>query len=94
MEVLLAQRQMFSPPKSVWWAGIMLSLGIGALCYVAAYKMVEYDAGERFMHQARNAQYHISSRIDTYSDVLRATASFFDASDRLTAKRFTALSAA
>ena len=74
---------MFSPPKSVWWAGIMLSLGVGALCYVAAYKMVEYDAGERFMHQARNAQYHISSRIDTYADVLRATASYFDASDKV-----------
>lgn len=83
MEVLLAQRQMFSPPKSVWWAGIMLSLGVGALCYVAAYKMVEYDAGERFMHQARNAQYHISSRIDTYADVLRATASYFDASGKV-----------
>ncbi len=66
----------------------MLSLGIGALCYVAAYKMVEYDAGERFMHQARNAQYHISSRIDTYSDVLRATASFFDASDRVDREAF------
>ncbi|HEX8405798.1 MAG TPA: CHASE domain-containing protein [Duganella sp.] len=88
MEVLLAQRQMFSPPKSVWWAGIMLSLGVGALCYVAAYKMVEYDAGERFMHQARNAQYHISSRIDTYTDVLRATASFFDASDRVDREAF------
>lgn len=88
MEVLLAQRQMFSPPKSVWWAGVMLSLGVGALCYVAAYKMVEYDAGERFMHQARNAQYHISSRIDTYSDVLRATASFFDASDRVDREAF------
>jgi signal transduction histidine kinase len=79
---------MFSPPKSVWWAGIMLSLGVGALCYVAAYKMVEYDAGERFMHQARNAQYHISSRIDTYTDVLRATASFFDASERVDREAF------
>ncbi|MEV4780954.1 CHASE domain-containing protein [Burkholderia sp. LMU1-1-1.1] len=88
MEVLLAQRQMFSPPKSVWWAGIMLSLGVGALCYVAAYKMVEYDAGERFMHQARNAQYHISSRIDTYADVLRATASYFDASGKVEREDF------
>lgn len=88
MEVLLAQRQMFSPPRSVWWAGIMLSLGVGALCYVAAYKMVEYDAGERFKQQARNAQYHLRSRIDTYSDVLRATASFFDASDRVDREAF------
>jgi len=77
----LAQRQWFSPSKPVWWAGILLSLAVGALCHVAADRAVEYDGNARFMHQARNAQYHISSHIDSYTNMLRATASFFDATD-------------
>ena len=85
---LLAQRQWFSPSKPVWWAGILLSLGVGALCYMAADRAVEYDGNARFMHQARNAQYHISSYIDSYTNVLRATASFFDASDNVTPADF------
>ncbi|MBV7536169.1 CHASE domain-containing protein [Duganella sp. sic0402] len=61
----------------------MLSLGIGALFFLAAFRSVEYDAGERFLHQAQNAQYNINSRINAYTDVLRATASFFHAAERV-----------
>ncbi|MDR7050767.1 signal transduction histidine kinase [Duganella sp. 3397] len=88
MAGFLAQRQWFSPSKPVWWAGILLSLAVGALCYVAADHAVEYDGKARFMHQARNAQYHISAHIDSYTNVLRATASFFDASDNITPADF------
>lgn len=84
----LAQRQWFSPSKPVWWAGILLSLGMGALCHVAGDRAVDYDGNARFLHQARNAQYHISSHIDSYTNVLRATASFFDASDNITPADF------
>jgi signal transduction histidine kinase len=84
----LAQRQWFSPSKPVWWAGILLSLAVGALCHVAADHAVEYDGNARFLHQASNAQYHISSHIDSYTNVLRATASFFDASDNITPADF------
>ncbi|MCP2010523.1 CHASE domain-containing protein [Duganella violaceipulchra] len=83
MVALLAQKQLFSPTKPVWWAGVLLSLGIGALFYVMVYKTIEHDAAERFTQQARNAQYNITSRINAYTDVLRGTASFFDASDRV-----------
>jgi signal transduction histidine kinase len=79
MPVSFLQKQMFSPSKPVWWAGVMLSLGIGALFYVAAFKTIEHDAGERFLQQARNAQYNINSRLNAYTDVLRGTASFFRA---------------
>jgi len=83
MAALFAQKQLFSPSKPVWWAGVLLSLGVGALCYVMVYKTIEHDAAERFTQQARNAQYNITSRINAYTDVLRGTASFFDASDRV-----------
>jgi signal transduction histidine kinase len=88
MADFLAQRQWFSPSKPAWWAGILLSLGVGALCQLAANKAVESDGGARFMNQALNAQYHISSHIDSYTNVLRATASFFDATDHVTPADF------
>jgi signal transduction histidine kinase len=83
MAAFLIQKQLFSPSKPVWWAGVMLSLGIGALFYVAAYRTIEHDAGERFLQQARNAQYNINSRINAYTDVLRGTASFFRAAEHV-----------
>jgi len=83
MPVSFLQKQMFSPSKPVWWAGVMLSLGIGALFYVAAFKTIEHDAGERFLQQARNAQYNINSRLNAYTDVLRGTASFFRATEHV-----------
>ncbi|GJI95675.1 hypothetical protein RugamoR57_23930 [Duganella caerulea] len=88
MTALLAQKQLFSPTKPVWWAGVLLSLGIGALFYVPVYKTIEHDAAARFTQQARNAQYNITSRINAYTDVLRGTASFFDASDHVTRASF------
>jgi signal transduction histidine kinase len=83
MAAFLAQKQLFSPTKPVWWAGVLLSLGIGALFYVAAHQTIEHDAGERFKHQARNAQYNINSRINAYTDVLRGAASFFRAAEHV-----------
>lgn len=83
MAPFLVQKQLFSPSKPVWWAGVMLSLGIGALFYVAAYKTIEHDGAERFGQQARNAQYNINSRLNAYTDVLRGTASFFHAAQHV-----------
>ncbi|TFW16492.1 histidine kinase [Duganella callida] len=51
--------------------------------YLAAYRMIEYDANERFLHQAQNAQYNIDSRVDSYTNVLRSAAAFFRASDHV-----------
>jgi len=49
------------------------------LFYAGARQTIEHDAGERFLHQARNAQHNINWRISTYTDVLRGAASFFQA---------------
>jgi signal transduction histidine kinase len=78
-----AHKQLFPASRPVWWAGVLLSLGIGGLFYLAANRTIEYDAGERFRHQAQNAQYNINSRLNAYTDVLRGTASFFHASDNV-----------
>jgi CHASE1-domain containing sensor protein len=50
---------------------------------LAASKTIEYDAGERFLHQAQNAQYNINSRINAYTDVLRGAASYFHAAEHV-----------
>ncbi|MHA4870127.1 CHASE domain-containing protein [Duganella sp. PWIR1] len=76
-------RQLLSSSRPVWWASVLLALGIGGLFYLAAHKTIEYDAGERFLHQAQNAQYNINSRINAYTDVLRGTASFFHAAEHV-----------
>jgi len=79
----LANKQLFSSSRPVWWAGVLLSIAIGSLFYLGAHRTIEYDAGERFLHQAQNAQYNINSRLNAYTDVLRSAASFFHASEHV-----------
>ncbi|MYN42560.1 histidine kinase [Duganella sp. FT109W] len=79
----LAHKQLFPASRPVWWAGVLLSLGIGGLFYLAANRTIDYDASERFLHQAQNAQYNINSRLNAYTDVLRGTASFFHAAENV-----------
>lgn len=83
MAAFSGAKQLVSRARPVLWAGVLLSLGIGGLFYWAASKTIEYDAGERFLHQAQNAQYNITSRINAYTDVLRGAASFFHAAEHV-----------
>ena len=76
------------PIRAVWWRGLLLSLSAGGLFYVAAGRTIEHDARERFGQQARNAQYSIAARIKAYTDVLRGTASYFQASEHVTRSSF------
>ncbi len=78
-----AHKQLLPASRPVRWAGVLLSLGVGGLFYLAAQRTIEYDASERFLHLAQNAQYNISSRLNAYTDVLRGTASFFQASEHV-----------
>jgi signal transduction histidine kinase len=88
MPALIAHKQLFSPSKPTWWGGLLLSAAVGAGLYVAAAKSVDHDAHSRFVVQARNAQYSIASRIKAYTDVLRASASFFQASEQVSRDSF------
>ena len=88
MAALIAYKQLFSPAKPAWWAGVLLSLGVGVVLYAAAGKSVDHDAHGRFVHQSRNAQSSIAAHIKAYSDVLRASASFFQASEHVSRDSF------
>jgi len=81
-------KQLFSPTKTSWGIGFLLSLTVGGLFFAVAAKTIEHDSRERFIHQARNAQYSIASRIKAYTDVLRGTASYFQASGHVSRAAF------
>ncbi|RZT04357.1 Signal transduction histidine kinase [Duganella sp. CF402] len=83
MAAFLGAKQLISRARPVLSAGVLLSLGIGGVFYWAASQTIEYDAGERFLHQAQNAQYNINSRINAYTDVLRGAASYFHAAGQV-----------
>jgi len=79
---------LLSPLKSMWWTGLLLSLCVGAGFYGLAKNAVENEAGERFRHLARNAQFNLNSSIKAYTEVLRGTASHFQASESVTRESF------
>jgi len=88
MTASLPQVPLSLPIRAVWWKGLLLSLSVGGLFYVAADRTIEHDARERFGQQTRNAQYSISARIKAYTDVLRGTASYFQACEHVTRTDF------
>ncbi|MBJ7311812.1 CHASE domain-containing protein [Rugamonas sp. CCM 8940] len=88
MPAFLAHKFVLSPKKPVWWSGVLLSLGVGALLYFITARSIEHDAGQRFKHQARNTQYAIASRIKAYTDVLRGAASFVQATEQVSRSKF------
>jgi signal transduction histidine kinase len=63
----------------MWWTGVLLSLCVGSGVFALADNTVESEARERFRHLARNAQFNIDASIKAYTEVLRGTASHFQA---------------
>jgi signal transduction histidine kinase len=88
MTVSHPQAPLFLPIRAAWWKGLLLSLSVGGLFYVAADRTIEHDARERFGQQARNAQYSIAARIKAYTDVLRGTASYFQSCEHVSRTSF------
>lgn len=82
LQRFLAQR------KPTWWAGLLLSLCVGTGLYALVQGTVENEAQERFRHLARNAQFNIASSIKAYTEVLRGTASHFQASGYVSRESF------
>jgi signal transduction histidine kinase len=83
MPTVPAQKNWFSVAASVWWTGLLLSLAVGLALYVVTARSIEHDARQRFVNQARNAQYALAARVRAYTDVLRSAASFFQAADKV-----------
>jgi signal transduction histidine kinase/HPt (histidine-containing phosphotransfer) domain-containing protein/CHASE1-domain containing sensor protein/ActR/RegA family two-component response regulator len=71
-----------------WTAGIALALAVGAMLAGAASRTVDAAAGQRFENLARSAQYGISARIKSYSDLTRGLVSLFQTTDSLTRQQF------
>ncbi len=88
MTFLIAKKYLFAPGKPIWWFGILLALAAGMLFYFATSKSIEHDSRERFKNLARTGQYSIDSRIHSYTNLLRGTASLFRANDDLSREQF------
>ncbi|PWF41602.1 CHASE domain-containing protein [Massilia glaciei] len=65
----------------LWGAGVALSLVVGALAHMAAARTVEADARERLGGVARSAQYSLTARVKSYTDVIRGVVALFHTSD-------------
>ncbi len=83
MNALPSQQHGLTPERPVWWTGILLALLIGLVLQIAVQHTIDHEAAGRFTQQAFNARYIISSRLGAYTDVLRGSASFLSASDRI-----------
>jgi signal transduction histidine kinase len=68
--------------------GIALSVGVGALCYYVTHRLIENENLQRFQTMARTAQFTINARIKSYTNVLRATASLYNAEPNVTREKF------
>jgi signal transduction histidine kinase len=88
MRRLLAHRSKLSASTPQWLAGMMLSLAVGLVFYLATAFTIESESQRRFGNLARNAHHTINARIKSYTDALRGTASLFHTSDQLTREQF------
>lgn len=74
--------------KTTFLAGALMSSAVGLLFYVATANMIERDAHERFNNMARSVQNAINGRVKSYNDLLRSSASLFQATPNLTRAQF------
>jgi signal transduction histidine kinase len=77
-------------PFRLRWLGLLMSVVIALMFYIATARTIERDASLRFANHAHNAQLTISSRIKSYTDVLRGAASFMQTSDKISREQFRA----
>jgi signal transduction histidine kinase/CHASE1-domain containing sensor protein len=88
MHSLTGNIKAFPTGKPAFWIGVLLSCAVGLLFYVATANTLESDAHARFNNLARSAQSTIDGRIKGYNDVLRGSASLFEAAPGLTREQF------
>lgn len=68
--------------------GLWLALGVGVLAFFAVARMIDTENQDRFRAMAQSAQYTINARIQSYTNVVRATESLFRAEPYLTREQF------
>lgn len=68
--------------------GIVLSGSVGLACYAFTMNAIENEARDRFSSIVRGIHYTIDGRLKSYTDVLRGTASMFQASSTVRRDEF------
>jgi signal transduction histidine kinase/CHASE1-domain containing sensor protein len=81
-------RDAFSVTRFSFWTGLLLSSVVGALAYTVTERSIESDAHGRFINHAKYAQSVIGTRIKSYADLLRGSASAMQSSDNMTQALF------
>lgn len=76
------------PKPASFWLGTLLSALVGFSLYAATATSIENDERQRFANHARHAQLTIGTRVKSYTDVLRGTASLFQSNEMLTGDQF------
>jgi signal transduction histidine kinase len=77
-----------APALPAFRAGLLLSSIGGVLCYSIAANRIDSDASERFTNTVGSVQFTLTGRIKSYADVLRGSASLFQAQPHLTREQF------
>jgi signal transduction histidine kinase len=68
--------------------GVALSFSVGLLFYYLIWAMIDKENEERFRNMSHVAQSNLNARIASYTNVLRASASFFNAEPNVTREKF------
>ncbi|MFL6659306.1 MAG: CHASE domain-containing protein [Massilia sp.] len=79
---------LLTTPRPAMWIGLPLSVAVGLLLYLMTASSIEADSRQRFSAHAQNARNIVVSRIKSYTDVLRGTASIFQTSYPLSRRQF------
>ena len=72
----------------IWAGGLLLALAIGGALYAGALRTINEDARQRFDNLSYSAQQSLTSRIKSYSDLLRGLESLFRTNENLTRRQF------
>jgi signal transduction histidine kinase len=80
-------RDAFSVTRFSFWTGLLLSCLVATLAYIVTEQLIESEAQERFLNEAKYVQSVISVRIKQYDDLLRGTASVIQSTPELTHRR-------
>ena len=83
-----AGKHLSAEKKPLWLLGVVMSLMVGLLFYMAASLSIENDASELFNNLSRNTQKNIASRLKSYTNLLRGTASLFHANEHVSREQF------
>ncbi|MGK5034614.1 sensor histidine kinase [Janthinobacterium sp. LB3P118] len=88
MSTTAGKHPLSAEKRPLWLLGFVMSLVVGLLFYTAASLSIENDARELFNNLARNTQKNIASRLKSYANLLRGTASLFHANEHVSREQF------